>query len=179
MELFFENDGRIHRFAQTEVSGDPLLGFNFSGASAFDLDDLEIRSLPPLPPGSFQTTGGVKTALQAAEEVLEIPADATRSRTHARDLRVFYDRILRELPGAGDLLLLGPGRAKTDFRKHLQSTGWAGRVLAVKSADKMSDRQFAALVREFFQRPDETPSPAYRPWYTSASASRMLSSSVR
>ena len=78
MELFFENDGRMHRFAQTEVSGDPLLGFNFSGASAFDLDDLEIRSLPPLPPGSFQTTGGVKTALQAAEEVLEIPADATR-----------------------------------------------------------------------------------------------------
>lgn len=108
-----------------------------------------------------------------------IPADATRSRTHARDLRVFYDRILRELPGAGDLLLLGPGRAKTDFRKHLQSTGWAGRVRAVKSADKMSDRQFVALVREFFQRPDETPSPAYRPWYTSASASRMLSSSLR
>jgi len=108
-----------------------------------------------------------------------IPADATRTRTHARDLKAFFDRIFRELPGAGELLLLGPGRAKTDFRKHLQAAGWAGRVLAVESADKMSDRQFAALVREFFQRPLESPADAYRPWYTSASASKILSSSLR
>jgi hypothetical protein len=78
MELFFENDGRMRKFAHAEVPGEPLLGFNFSGSSAFDLDDLEINSLAPLPDGPFEHAAGVKTALRAAEEVIEIPADASR-----------------------------------------------------------------------------------------------------
>lgn len=108
-----------------------------------------------------------------------IAADATRFRTHESELRVFFDRVLAALPGAGELLVLGPGRAKGEFLKHLRAAGWAGRLLAVEPAEKMSDRQLIAVVREYFRGPREPHPPAYRPWYTSANASRIASSSLK
>lgn len=77
LELFVENDGVLRKFAQTEVAGAPLLGFNFAGTTAVDFDDLEIRRIDPPPPGSFQIADGVKTALQAVAHTLAIPTNAT------------------------------------------------------------------------------------------------------
>ena len=77
LELFVENDGVLRKFAQAEVPGLPLVGFNFAGTTAVDFDDLEIRRLDPLPAGNFRTEGGVKTALHATEHTLAIPANAT------------------------------------------------------------------------------------------------------
>ena len=108
-----------------------------------------------------------------------IAADATRFRTHESELRVFFGRVLTALPGAGDLLVLGPGHAKGEFIKHLRAAGWAGRVVAVEPAVKMTDRQLIAVVREYFRPPHEPPRASYRPWYNSANASRIVSSSLK
>lgn len=108
-----------------------------------------------------------------------IPADATRTRAHASEVRAFFDRVFATIPGAGSLLLLGPGHAKVDFRKHLQSAGWAGRVVGVEPADKMTDRQVGAVVREYFRGPREPLTAPYGPRYTSASASSIVSNSLK
>ncbi len=84
IELFFENEGRFRKFAQAEVAGAPLLGFNFSGNTAFDLDDIEIKSIAAPLPGPFLVEGGVQSAVQAAEMVVEIPTDATKISTKFR-----------------------------------------------------------------------------------------------
>ena len=77
LELFVENDGVLRKFAQSEVPGAPLVGFNFNGSTAVDFDDIEIRRIDPLPAGAFVTEGGVKTALHATEHTLDLPANAT------------------------------------------------------------------------------------------------------
>lgn len=126
-----------------------------------------------------QPRRGSDTPSGARFDAHHITADATRHRTHASELREFYSRVLAAIPGAGELVLLGPGHAKAELRKHMQAEGWAGRVVGVEPADKMSDRQFAAFVRASFRPPNAPAVPAYRPWYTSASASRIPSSSFR
>lgn len=128
---------------------------------------------------SSQPRRGSDSPLGSRFDSHHIPADATRTRAHASELRMFFDRVLTEMPGAGNLLLIGPGHAKTEFRKHLQSAGWAGRIVAVEPADKMTDRQLIAIVREYFRAPRETLTAAYLPRYTSASASRIPSSSLK
>ena len=125
-----------------------------------------------------QPRRGSDTPMRARFDAHHIPADSTRGRAHASELRAYFDRVLTALPGAGSLLLMGPGHAKTELRKHLQAVGWAGRVVGMEPADKMSDRQVAAVVREYFHL-REPRGVSYRPWYTSASASRMSSSSFR
>ena len=126
-----------------------------------------------------QLRRGSDTPMRARFDAHHIPADSTRGRVHASELRAYFDRVLTALPGAGSLLLMGPGHAKTELRKHLQAVGWAGRVVGMEPADKMSDRQVAAVVREYFRAPREPLGGSYRPWYTSASESRMISSSLR
>lgn len=46
------------------------------------------------------------------------------------------------------ILIFGPGEAKEELDKRLESEGLKERVLAVETVDKMSDRQIAAKVRK-------------------------------
>lgn len=126
-----------------------------------------------------QPRRGSDTPPGARFDAHHITADTTRYRTHATALRTFYGRVMAGIPGAGDLVLLGPGHAKAELRKHLQAAGWAGRVAAVEPAGKMTDRQLVAVVREYFRVPRQPLAGAYRPWYTSASPSKIASSSLR
>jgi hypothetical protein len=53
------------------------------------------------------------------------------------------------------MLLFGPGEAKGEFKKRLERHRLGARVAAMESADKMSDRQVVAKVREYFGHPAE------------------------
>ena len=45
---------------------------------------------------------------------------------------------------------MGPGEAKGELADNLQRSGLGGRIVAVEAADKMTDRQIAARVRQLF-----------------------------
>ena len=62
----------------------------------------------------------------------------------------YYQEISAYVQDACDLLILGPGEAKTELEKVMQSQkGLAEKVREVESADRLTDRQIAAWVREF------------------------------
>ena len=155
------------------------LWIDHNGASVviFNGAQQRVRTIPSQL--TSQPRRGSDTPTGKRFDAHHIAADATRLRTHENERRVFFDRVLAALPGAGELLLLGPGHAKGEFLKHLRAAGWAGRLLATEPAEKISDRQFMAVVREYFRGPREPHPPAYRPWYTSAKASRIASSSLK
>jgi hypothetical protein len=48
--------------------------------------------------------------------------------------------------------IFGPGEAKGELKKRLESKGFKGHILAVETVDKMTDRQIAAKVREHLRR---------------------------
>jgi hypothetical protein len=47
-------------------------------------------------------------------------------------------------------LILGPGEAKGEFNKRIKSKKLRGVTVELETADKMTDRQLAAKVREHF-----------------------------
>ena len=71
-----------------------------------------------------------------------------RDREFGNHLNSYYDRVIAVLRDADSIQIFGPGEAKGELRKRLEHEGVKGHVLAVETADKMTDRQIAAKVRE-------------------------------
>lgn len=83
-------------------------------------------------------------------EALQVPADNSRQRALTGELNIYYDAVIAALRNAESLVILGPGEAKGELKKRLAKAKLAGRVAAVETADKMTDRQIAAKVRGYF-----------------------------
>lgn len=61
-----------------------------------------------------------------------------------------YDEVIARLHNADAIFIMGPGEAKGEFSKRIEGMSLKGRVSHIEAADKMSDRQVAAHVREVF-----------------------------
>jgi hypothetical protein len=83
----------------------------------------------------------------------QVPADDSRQKALTGELNIYYDAVVAALRNAASFVILGPGEAKSELKKRLVKNKLGGRVCAVESADKMSDRQIAAKVREYFSTP--------------------------
>lgn len=83
-------------------------------------------------------------------ESRQVPADDSRQRALTGELNIYYDAVIAAFRAAGSVLIFGPGEAKGELKRRLGTAKLAGRVAAVESADKMTDRQIAARVREYF-----------------------------
>jgi stalled ribosome rescue protein Dom34 len=71
-------------------------------------------------------------------------------------LNDYYHSVATKLTGVREILVLGPGNAKTEFVKHLKDhdPAVANAVLGVESADHPSEGQILAKAREFFKAKD-------------------------
>lgn len=79
-----------------------------------------------------------------------IPAEDTRERAFARHLDVYYDEVISTLHNAESILLLGPGEAKGEFKKRMEHKKFQGHIAGIETADKMTEPQIAAKVRQYF-----------------------------
>ena len=68
------------------------------------------------------------------------------------DLNKYYDGVITNIGDAESILIFGPGEAKGELEKRLEHKKLSGRIVAVETVDKMTDRQIAAKVRERFPR---------------------------
>jgi stalled ribosome rescue protein Dom34 len=73
-----------------------------------------------------------------------------RDRQFENHLNSYYDEVVAAIRDADSIQIFGPGEAKGELRKRLEQEGLKGRVLAIETVDKMTDRQIAAKVREHF-----------------------------
>ena len=80
----------------------------------------------------------------------QLPAEHTRQRMLQSHLDMYYDAVAATLRGAEAILIFGPGEAKRDLQKRLAKNKLGPRIVAVETADKMTDRQVAAKVRNYF-----------------------------
>jgi hypothetical protein len=91
----------------------------------------------------------------------QVPADDSRQKAYTGELNIYYDTVIAAVRGAEALVILGPGEAKGELRKRLVRNKLGGRVAAVETADKMTDRQIAAKVREYFSEPWSAKAPKH------------------
>lgn len=74
-----------------------------------------------------------------------------RDRRFDDQLNRYYDEVITYLRDATSILILGPGEAKGELQKRLEGHGISDRIVAIKTADKMTDDQIAAEVRQHFR----------------------------
>jgi len=81
-----------------------------------------------------------------------VAADDSRQRHFTGHLDTYYKEVLESInKDVKSVLLMGPGEAKTELKKVLEKTNHRDITVAVEPADKLTDHQIAAKVRDFFK----------------------------
>lgn len=88
--------------------------------------------------------------LKGPYEPLQVPADDSRQRALTGHLNIYYDAVIASIRDAESILIFGPGEAKDELKARLERNNLGGRIVGVEAADKMTDRQIAAKVRQHF-----------------------------
>ncbi|MGD9416844.1 MAG: hypothetical protein PVJ18_17950, partial [Desulfobacterales bacterium] len=83
----------------------------------------------------------------------QVAVDGKQEARIKHQLRQYYQEIIRKIQDADQILILGPGEAKTEIKKELEkSKELALKKVTVEPADKMTERQIAARIRRFFTK---------------------------
>jgi hypothetical protein len=77
-------------------------------------------------------------------------AEDMRDRQFENHLNRYYDDVIAVIRDADSIQIFGPGEAKGELEKRLEGENLKGRIVAVETVDKMTDRQIAAKVRQRF-----------------------------
>lgn len=80
----------------------------------------------------------------------------THARHESHEDKEFFEAIAAALASAQEVLVMGPGTAKTAFMKyvHRNVPRLEPRILGVETADHPTDRQIVAHVRKYFRAKD-------------------------
>jgi stalled ribosome rescue protein Dom34 len=107
----------------------------------------EVRSNTEWQPGRID---GERS--QEAFEALQVQADDVHQRKFTENLHRYYLNIQGHVARARAVLIFGPGEAKGELRKQLESFMPKECVITVETTDKMTDRQISAKVLEHFKQ---------------------------
>jgi hypothetical protein len=80
-----------------------------------------------------------------------VPADDSQQRDLTGHLDKYYDEVISHLRDAELILIFGPGEAKGELAKRIESSNLGGRIAGIETVDKMTDRQIAAKVRAYLK----------------------------
>jgi hypothetical protein len=95
--------------------------------------------------------GGVRSVTQYGPQ--QAPPDDMREAAFMQHLAAFFEEVVSYLRNEPAIFIFGPGEAKRELKKRLEKDKLGGRIVGVETADKMTDNQFAAKVREHFLVP--------------------------
>ena len=87
---------------------------------------------------------------QGRQNGRSIPSDDIRLRVLTEHLNNYYEEVISCIRDAKSILLFGPGEAKGELKKRLEKDNLGDRIVGVETADKMTDNQIAAKVKEHF-----------------------------
>jgi hypothetical protein len=94
-------------------------------------------------------SGGVRTTNPFEQQVL---ADDSLERAFKRHLNIYYDAVISSIHDAEAILIFGPGEAKGELQKRIKRNKLSGRIVGIETVDKMTHRQIAARVRQYFSK---------------------------
>jgi hypothetical protein len=83
-------------------------------------------------------------------EARQVPADDKQQRALTGHLNAFYDTIIDRIATADTMFIFGPGEAKGELKRRLEHWHLGSRVSSLETADKLTDGQISAKVRQHF-----------------------------
>jgi hypothetical protein len=94
-------------------------------------------------------SGGIRST--TPYESQQVPADDSREKKFTGHLNIYYDEVIAFIRDAESILIFGPGEAKGELKKRLKKNNLDAHIIGIETVDKMTDRQIAAKVRQYFQ----------------------------
>ena len=79
-----------------------------------------------------------------------VPSDDRRQSGYTEHLNAYYNEVVASIRDADSILIMGPGEAKGELKKHLEHEGLAERIVQMETVDKMTDTQITAKIRKYF-----------------------------
>jgi molybdopterin converting factor small subunit len=79
-------------------------------------------------------------------------SEDVRDRQFGNQLNSYYDKVITVIRDGDSIQIFGPGEAKGELKKRLESKGLGECIVGFETVDKMTDRQIAAKVRERFRK---------------------------
>jgi hypothetical protein len=79
-------------------------------------------------------------------------AEDRRDRRFGNYLKDYYNTVISYLRGVDSILIIGPGEAKGELQKRLENEELDGHIVGIENADKMTDEQITAAVRQYFRQ---------------------------
>jgi hypothetical protein len=92
--------------------------------------------------------------MKGAYEARQVPADDSRQRALTGELNIYYDAVNAALSSYQSVLIFGPGEAKGELHQRMLKKKHSTQMVAIETADKMTDPQVAAKVRHYFAGPN-------------------------
>jgi hypothetical protein len=93
--------------------------------------------------------GGIRSKTSYESQLVD--ADDRHQKKFTGHLNIYYDAVIACIRDAESILIFGPGEAKGELKKRLERNNLSGRIVGIETIDKMTDRQIAAKVRQYFQ----------------------------
>ena len=81
-----------------------------------------------------------------------VPSDDRQQRKFTEHLNAFYTEVISCICNADSILIMGPGEAKGELKKHLEHEGLSGCIVELETVDKMTNPQIVAKARQYFQK---------------------------
>ncbi len=75
-----------------------------------------------------------------------------RDRQFDNHLNNYYDTVIDIIRDGDTIQIFGPGEAKGELKKRLESKELGDHIISVETVDKMTDRQIAAKVRQHLRK---------------------------
>jgi hypothetical protein len=79
-------------------------------------------------------------------------AENMQDRKYTTNLRRYYDDVIGRIRNADSIWIFGPGEAKGELVKRLESKNLSQRIVGIETTDKLTEPQIAAKVRHYFTK---------------------------
>ncbi len=94
---------------------------------------------------------------EEAYDKAQVPAHDRRRRTLKAHLNIYYGAVIASIRQAESVLIFGAGEALRELKNRLTRANLSGRIVGMEAADKMTDHQIAAQVRQRCQDNGDQP----------------------
>jgi hypothetical protein len=128
-----------------------FLVYLITGRDTFDEEPESVERIESDVERKVRLSGGSRSR-KTPYGPQEIAVDGKLEDRIKRQLRQYYQGIIKKIEGADRIYIFSPGEAKVELKKEIEKLKeFAGKIEKVESADKMTHRQIAAKVRTFFK----------------------------
>ena len=83
----------------------------------------------------------------------DVTEEDIRDRRFTNHLNKYYDEVITCLGDATSILVFGPGEAKVELKKRIESDKIKNCSVVIETADKMTDTQIESKVKNYFLQP--------------------------